>query len=138
MTYTIHPLALALALETSSEPRMPSPESLALALETLGLGAWEVHSAFTGIIYARIVRGELEVALRLSPFRQGRSYALQLALDINGPGFRGCDLGANNDGRGLRRILPPIPWTDAAASDVLRTLERFKLPALVAALEVTP
>lgn len=78
----------------------------------------------------------MEVALRMSPFRQGRAYALRLTLEIAGPGFRGCDLGANNEGQALRRTLPPIPLTDAAAGDVLRTLERFNLPALVAALEV--
>lgn len=125
-----------LSLEASDMPRLPSPESLAQALETLGLGSWIVRSTYTSNTYAHLVRGEMEVALRMSPFRQGRAYALRLTLEIAGPGFRGCDLGANNEGQALRRTLPPIPLTDAAAGDVLRTLERFNLPALVAALEV--
>lgn len=117
-------------------PRLPSPESLVQALAALGLGTWEVRRTWPGITYAHLVRGELEVCLRMSPFRQGRADVLELTLEIAGPGFRGDDLGASNKGQAMRRILPPIPCTDAAAGDVLRTLERFKLPALVAALEV--
>lgn len=109
-------------------PRLPDPTAFVAALALLGLGEWEDDGGLYRLALYR--PSGLRVDVRFAPTRWAGRWVMDVGLRVSGP-----DFGADS-GQGLVRDLHTIPWTDAVPGDLLRLLERYKLPALVAALEV--
>lgn len=115
-------------LDVSPIPRLPDPAAFVASLAHLGLGGWEGDGGLYRLALYRPSGVRVEVRGTLT--RLAGQWVMDVELRVSGPDF-GLD-----SGQALRRDLHAIPWTDAAPGDLLRLLERYKLPALVAALEV--